>query len=58
MKMVVAIVLALFIGHFFIAAFFWVLSSVFTFAWELSKFIMALIVALPFYFIIRRKLLR
>jgi len=56
-KIVLAIILALIAGFITLNIFWWVIRHVFMLAFDLFAIIMIVVIALPFYFIIRKKLL-
>lgn len=57
MKNILAAIIAIVLAYFAISAFWWLLSFGFTLMWSLAKVIVVLIIALPLYIIVRRKLL-
>lgn len=57
MKKILAAVIAIVIAYFAISAFWWMFTHVFTLMWSLAKFAIVVIIALPLYIIVRRKLL-
>ena len=58
MKHVISIILAIIIGYFVLGALWWLMFKAFWIAFELTKVFMVLLIAVPLYIIIRRKVFR
>ncbi|MFM2134265.1 MAG: hypothetical protein ACK45R_09340 [Candidatus Kapaibacterium sp.] len=58
MKNIVALIGALAVGIFAIGIFYWLMGQIFWIAFQITKLIVAMVIAVPIFFYIRRKLLR
>lgn len=58
MKNIIAVVGALVVGFIALGVFYWLMGQIFWLAFQLTKIIIAMLIAVPVFFIIRRKLLR
>lgn len=58
MKNVIALIAALTLGVLAVGMFYWVVGHIFWIVFEITKFVVALLIAVPVFFYIRRKLLR
>jgi len=56
MKKFLAIILALVIAYFAVNVFWWVISNVFSLMFNIATLLLMAVVAIPFYFILRKKL--
>lgn len=56
MKKFLAIGLALVIAYFAVNVFWWVIRNIFSLVFDLASIILVAIIALPLYFILRKKL--
>ncbi len=56
MKKFLAIGLALVIAYFAVSVFWWVIRNIFSLVFDLASIILVAIIALPLYFILRKKL--
>ncbi|MFM7775081.1 MAG: hypothetical protein ACKOAX_13415 [Candidatus Kapaibacterium sp.] len=58
MKNIIAVVAALVVGFFALGVFYWLMGQIFWLAFQITKIVIAMLIAVPVFFIIRRKLLR
>mgnify|MGYP006280740079 FL=1 len=58
MKNLIALIVALTLGVVAVGAFYWIVGHIFWIVFEITKFVVALLIAVPIFFYIRRRLLR